>query len=354
MTHLSPAEAKDFNIKEFFEKDALAYPKLGTNSGVVVYDDGTIHYGSQVGCHAYMNSFLTSYKEKCPWSGNPKRELKEIYTSLWSHTYDDTVLEYFRFLCNKQYSPWRSILKGSEVLWGKKDEKDIPVAVKLTDMGASGQVVMNFMLACRMAYAQPGLIKSYGELRKVGFTRTEATFLSASFGLNASNTPNWPYIGDYPYDTAFADMDWEMWKSGSPRYQENGELNKERFTRPINAIWNEDVKKKSGIVIVGEHNKKNNRICNLISEEKEITNIFGHKEKRRVPLSFEKAVEALKANEEIWKCKPNKQESTSQVEEPTEKTPFAWTSSSFVMDTLSFAPLATNTTVSSFTAGPSV
>ena len=336
-------EAKNFDIQKFFEDSALKKNKLGTNAGIAVYADGDISVHAEVGCHAYMRNLVArGHQGEYDWSdGNPKmgpaKGLVALYTSLWSWTYDDTDLEYFRFILNEKHSPWRDHIKGREVIWGKKDGKDIPVAVKLTDMNASTQAVFNLLLATRMHYAQPDMAKAYKAFRDSGMTRTEAVFLSASIALSPKDVFHWPYIGDFPYDTAFANMDWKKWSSGKPRFDKKRMLCNSSDISPCNGIWNRGTNS-SGIVIAQADRLKNNIIQNLVSEEKEEKNVFGQLVKKRYPLPLTEAIAKLKANQEDWKC----QDSTSQAEDQIEATPIPSTVFLYAGGIQSFASLPIN------------
>jgi len=311
----------NFDIQKMYEKAALKYPKLGTNTGVAVYDDGSIIVREEVGCHGYMSE-LIGVGTPNYWGAygqEPTKKLVALYTSLWSRNYDDGDLEYFRYICNEKYSPWRNHIKGREVLFGEKDGKQIPIAVKLTDMTASTQVVMNFFLASRMPWAQPGLIECYKKLRKEGFTRTESVFLSANFGLNPKQVPTWPYFGDFPYDTSFTNMSWKRFSEGNPRFRKNTTLNESADYSPCNNAWNA-ANKPSGIVIFNGGTKKNTIIQDLISEKKTVKTVFGKEEVRQLPLAWDAAVAKLKDNKEAWKCQTKEEESTSQAEEQIEAT----------------------------------
>lgn len=345
MTTLRGQEAEDFDILKFFQDQAVKPGKLGTNSSVAVYRDGTIKYKKEMGCHAYVSEFIKRGFEGdynlCTDVFNKPSPLESIYTSLWSHTYDDSDLEYFRFILNETYSPWKDHIKGREVLWGEKDGKKIPVAFKLVDMNASTQVVMNLFLASRILYAQPGLARAYKAFREAGFTRTEATFLSANVGLNHKDTFSWPYLGDFPYDTAFTNMSWKRWSDRSPRFNKTKILSNSSDYSPCNAIWNR-ANVSSGIQIANdnENTLKNTDVQDLVSEIKEVKNIFGKSEKIRVPMKKEQGIAALKSSMEQWKW----QGSTSPAESLTEATPILSTGSSLNSVIVSYAPPLSNST----------
>lgn len=339
MSHLNAEQAKTFDVQQFYQNLALKPDKMGSNSGIAVYLDGSMKIGNEKGCHGYMSEFVRGgyfdYSKYPPYKTD--NVLTAIYTSLWSHTYDDSDLEYFRFILNEKYSPWKEHIKGREIIWGEKDGKKIPIAVKLVDMNASTQVVFNFLLASRIIYAQPSLARSYKAFRKEGFTRTESVFLSANVGINTKDTFVWPYLGDFPYDTAFTNMDWKKWSEGKPRFDKTKKLCNSADYSPCNAIWNRGTNS-SGIVIA--NHLKNTAIQNLVSEEKEIKNVFGKTEKKRVPLSIDDAVIKLNDNQEEWKCL----NSTSLVEEQDEKIPQPLTNSSYYMATPLYAnPLGIST-----------
>ena len=340
MSFKTAEEAKYFDIRKFYQDQALKTDKQGTNTGIAVFTNGSMRIGRERGCHAYMAEFIR---------GNPtysnggkdtdKTVVKEIYTSLWSRDYSDSDLEYFRFILNETYSPWREHIKGREVIWGEKDGRKIPVAVKLVDMNASTQVVFNFMLASRMVYAAAGMMRAFKVFREQGFTRTESSFLSANVGVNPNGVFTWPYLGDFPYDTAFTNMDWKKWSTGSPRFNKTKKLCNSGDYSPCNAIWNK-ASVSSSIVIANK--LKNTIIQNMVSEETTIKNVFGNEVKKRVPLSVSEATAKLKSNEEEWKCL----DSTSTVDEQAAEIPSHWTPSSLSAATQWSVSPASSSTVS--------
>ncbi len=350
-------EAKAFDIDAFFRAQAIKDGRLGTNSGMVVYDDGRIHLAEDKGCHAQLADGLElAYATHWSyWRSHHKAigiKPKHIYTSLWSRTYSDSDLEFFRFCLNERWSPWRDHIRGRQIIMGtSKEGKEIPVAVKFVDMEASIQVLFNLMLVLRMVYASPGLMRAYAELRKKGFTRTESLFLGANFAVTPSMKVQFPYMGDFAFDTAFADLDWKKWSTGKPKFEKKRKLSNDSEISPCNAIWNIG-DEASGIVIAEEHRLRNNTIHNLITEERETINVFGVKEKGRVPLSLDEAVKKLKDNQEAWKCLQSSA-STSPVVVPSVPTPSP--STDYYFDTLmsQFAPLANSSTLSYFTVGTS-
>ncbi len=348
-----------FDVKQFFQEWAVKKPKIGTNCGVAVYSDGYVRVATEMGCHGWVSDYISSGLDHpdymyayYPKKFKKGRRLVALYTSLWSHTYDDSDLEYWRFICNEKYSPWREQIKGREIIFGQKEGKEIPIAVKITDMNASSQVVVNFLMATRIIYGQPGYARAYKLLRKAGFTRTEAVYLTANFGVTPAEKVTYPYIGDYPFDTALTDMDWKKWSTGKPEFNSNKKLNTNAEYTPCNAIWNKNSGVISGTqIIYSEQKLKNTIIQDLISEERKIKNIFGKEEIRRFPLSIDEAVKKLKDDMEAWKCP---KESTSQPEQKIEATPSSSIPYSYATDIPLYATTLTGSTQLSFTVQPTV
>jgi len=158
-----------------------------------------------------------------------------IYSSLWKRddqTYED-ALAYWKFMLNPRWSPYRSVLKGSEIIY--HEEK--PIAYVLRDMDASPQTVANLCFALRMPYAQDGYLRMFTALRTEGFTNAESSFVTANCRLTPKGSIGFPYIGDYPFDTCWIDMSWSAWKEGKPKTNSSLISSGCVSYRPCNVIW---------------------------------------------------------------------------------------------------------------------
>jgi hypothetical protein len=290
------------DVVEVFADHSLdKKPKTGTHTTVAVMSDKT-HIAYQChGCQACLGEMFSGVYYTT--TGYTTRKPTAIYSSLWKRpdqTYED-ALAYWKFMLNPRWSPYRSVLKDSEIIY--HEEK--PIAYVLRDMDTSPQTVANLCFAMRMPYAQDGYLRMFTALREAGFTNAESSFVTANARLTPKGSIGFPYIGDYPFDTCWANMSWSAWKEGKPKT--NGKLISEGNGeyRPCNVIWS--VAKVPGASDnYGVSGRKPTIIQKLLSGKFEYKGSFKknfNSISSTVPLGaveFDKAVTILRDNKADW------------------------------------------------------
>ena len=277
--------------------------KSGTHTTVAVMNDGS-HIAYQChGCQACLDQMFMGSKYDC-WNAKLSNiKPTAIYSSLWKRddqTYED-ALAYWKFMLNPRWSPYRSVLKNSEIIY--HEEK--PIAYVLRDMDSSPQTVANLCFALRMPYAQDGYLRMFTALRAQGFTNAESSFVTANARLTPKGTIGFPYIGDYPFDTCWVDMSWSAWKEGKPKTNSSLISSGGASYRPCNVIWSVKNVPGSSDDYSGAI-RKPTIIQKLLSGEFKYTGSFKKNFaaiKSTVPLgavAFEQAVKILQDNKADW------------------------------------------------------
>lgn len=259
------------------------------------------YQGWIAGCMGQFPEYCYSpYSEK-------KSKVKYVYTSLWCHDLKeiDQSWNLWKFCLNPQWSPWRSILKDREIIMA--DDKPIAYRLTITD-DTPIQTTMSLMLACRMAYSQDGYVRMFNAMREAGFTNTESLYITANVRLTPKGVITYPYIGDYPFDTAWDDISWSNWKAGTPRIAPTKKVVKGDHYTPLNAIWSAN-NKYSGSNYEGT-GRKATKLQLLLSGATK-TNYHGVFKKHYDSgaevtkpvnaVTLQEAVKILKDNQEKWK-----------------------------------------------------
>jgi len=289
------------DVVEVFADHALGKkPRSGSHTTVAVMSDGS-HIAYQ--CHGCQACLEVMFFGRGGWDTKSSKSIA-IYSSLWKRddqTYED-ALAYWGFMLSKRWSPYRSVLKGAEIIY----HEDKPIAYVLRDMDQSPQTVANLAFALRMPYAQDGYLRMFSALRAQGFTNAESSFITANCRLTPKGVIGFPYIGDYPFDTCWADMSWSAWKEGKPRTNASIISKGNCSYRPCNVIWS--VGETQGASDnYGNTGRKPTIIQKLLSGKFKYTGSFKKNFdsiSSTVPLgavAFEQAVKILRDNEADWK-----------------------------------------------------
>lgn len=294
----------DINVEEIFAPHSLGLKeKSGSHTTVGVDVNGKYWGETCKGCQAHIgNMFLFGHVHDYHGYSEKFGYLAAIYSSLWRRD-DQTVdeaLAYWRYCLSDHYSPWRNAAKDSEIIY--KD--GIPIAYKLVNMDAPCQEIANLCFAMRMPYAQDGYLRMFSALRDKGFNRTESLFIAANVGLSPKGVLRYPYIGDYPFDTAWRDISWERWSTGTPNANKKNTIKALRPTYiPCNSIWTEGTTTGCNYSELG---RKPSIVQKLItSGEEEYKGSFKSQYNKAATIkktvSFDEAVKILRKNEDKWK-----------------------------------------------------
>jgi hypothetical protein len=296
----------ELDVVDVFAAHSLGKaPKSGTHTTVAAYKDGSYIAFQCHGCQACLDEMFQGGYGGYDTSGRhlPISKITTIYSSLWKR--DDQDYEdahaYWKFMMNPRWSPYRSVLKGAEIIY----HEDKPIAYVLRDMAQSPQTIANLAFALRMPYAQDGYLRMFTALRGAGFTNAESSFVTANCRLTPKGAIGFPYIGDYPFDTCWADMSWSAWKEGKPKTRGQTILEGDTTYRPCNVIWSAG-KAPAASCNYGVAGRKPTIIQKLLSGEFKYTGSFKKNFDSitsTVPLGavgFEKAVKILQDNKTDW------------------------------------------------------
>lgn len=292
--------------KNFTKFDPLAIlgdtTRMGTHVTVATYKDGTFKGYGHYGCMAKINSFgLDPYV----WPPKDMPPITSIYSTLWMREgcRQEDYLPFWDFMLDQDKSPWRMVLKDVEII---KDKKGNYIGYCLNDMSQPFQVIANLMFAIRMGYSQDGYITSFNKLRAEEFSDVDAMYLTANFATIANGMTAFPYLGDYPFDTCWDDMDYKAFNNGKPKNLTANTVQSGVYT-PCNVIWS-----KTKAVAGNNYNaaqRKRTKVQELISTE-EVAKSFGKIKffpDTSTPMTvvkhmpFDDAVKALK-DTDTWKA----------------------------------------------------
>lgn len=284
-----------FDIVKLFSPRALDLAqKKGTHDSAVVYDDDTCTGWFARGCMACLGEIKHKYTNKKPVS---------IYSSLWVKKPEDLedAKALWSFVLDPERSPWRLALKGREII----EVDGRPIAYRLADMDAPMQVLANLCFTLRMPYAQDGFLRAFTMFKSAGFSEVDALYLAANVGVAPNGYIRFIYVGDYPFDTAFVDINYRWFSKGTPVFKSEFTPNTVSNYQPCNAIWH------GKIQLVGDPYSPNKRtptqVQKLLSGAVEYKGSFTKaiskiKETLPVkPVSFDEAVSILKKSTSVWK-----------------------------------------------------
>lgn len=285
--------------------------KAGAHTTFALFDDGT-YYGEKCkGCHA----MLSTIKGK-----NLNAKVKELYVSLWTREREnsDKYEELWELMLDKKSSPWRMVLKDSEILYAT-DSKGVsrPIAFVLRDMEQPFQVIANLCIVTRMPFAQGAFLPAYLRFREAGFSKINALYLTINLGYNGGK-PTFPYAGDYPFDTAWADVNYKQFVEGTPVVLKANKINKGEGYTPCNAIWYTDGKKFPAKQLTNPHDPftdayyswpgpstlegapDNRTLVQRLVSERKIMKVFGQNQVHNLCLPMDEAIKVLKKTRKEW------------------------------------------------------
>lgn len=292
--------AGKFDLIEFFSMRTVNQSrKYGTHDTICTYEDDSVWGMGGYGCMANISCF--------PMHGEGKK-VKSISSSLWCHDYKDIDdhVRFWNFILDEEKSPWRCVLKGREVhyAWHEGLKKDVPIAYTLNDMAAPFQVIANLMFTGRMPFAQDGFLKSFTTFAQAGFSLHEALYIAANAAIDHKGHMQFPYIGDYPFDTAWDDVHFKNFVNGTPKFNPTKTVDKGNYA-PCNVIWTADPNRTHSGSNYDTANRKATILQKLVSEKGVYKGFFkkaaeGATAKDLSGIHFEKAIEVLKKTRDQW------------------------------------------------------
>ena len=276
-----PYTKDEFDPLEFFRPSfSEGFIRKGTHDTAGVAEDGSFVGWRNQGCQACIGE-MREELQPIDWESYSSNRharkgssVKYLYSSLWDNPENGTraeFLAYWKLLLDEDKSPWRTVLKGRE--WIKDGNKLIGYKLDVSDKPF--QVVANLMFAMRMPYSQQGYLKSWSRFVKQGFTPVDALYLCANMAVTKDDKIRFPYMGDYPFDTASHNMHYLNFTSGKP--QHNGKtINTCGIDsyRPCNAIWHKGQEVASDEYPYSAYGKKNTLVQTLVSKKGEYTGAF--------------------------------------------------------------------------------
>lgn len=265
-----PYTKDEFDPVEFFRPSFTeGFIRKGTHDTAGVALDGSFVGWRNQGCQAcieevpgVLNTYDFSTGKR---KGSP---VKYLYSSLWDNPENGTRAEFFAYwklLLDETKSPWRCVLKGRG--WVKDGNKLIGYKLDVED--TPFRVVANLMFAIRMPYSQQGYLKSFSKFVKQGFDPVDALFLCANMAVTKDDKIRFPYMGDYPFDTASLDIHYKNFINGTPIHNKNTINNSSNGYRPCNAIWHVLSEKTDY-----SEDRKNTKVQLLVSKKAEYTGAF--------------------------------------------------------------------------------
>ena len=275
-----PYTKDEFDPLEFFRPSfSEGFIRKGTHDTAGVAEDGSFVGWRNQGCQACIGEVHETLQPRDwsspPHNGERKRKgspVKYLYSSLWDNPENGTraeFLAYWKLLLDEDKSPWRCVLKGRE--WVKDGNKLIGYKLDVSDKPF--QVVANLMFAMRMPYSQQGYLKSWSRFVKAGgFTPVDALYLCANMAVTKDDKIRFPYMGDYPFDTASHNMHYLNFVNGTPKHN-SATINTTGCYRPCNSIWHVNPSEGSAYPYSDE-SKKNTLVQKLVSKKGEYAGAF--------------------------------------------------------------------------------